>query len=76
TALPSIVGDLDGLDRISWVVTAYVLAATVGLPVYGKLGDLYGRKRIFLVAVVVFLLGSVLSGAAQDMTQLIVLRAL
>jgi EmrB/QacA subfamily drug resistance transporter len=76
TALPSIVGDLDGLDRISWVVTAYVLAATVGLPVYGKLGDLYGRKRIFLVAVVVFLLGSVLSGAAQDMTQLIVFRAL
>lgn len=76
TALPSIVGDLDGLDRISWVVTAYVLAATVGLPVYGKLGDLYGRKRIFLLAVVVFLLGSVLSGAAQDMTQLIVLRAL
>ncbi|MFF0991041.1 MDR family MFS transporter [Kocuria nitroreducens] len=76
TALPSIVGDLDGLDRISWVVTAYVLAATVGLPVYGKLGDLYGRKRIFLVAVVVFLIGSVLSGAAQDMTQLIVFRAL
>ncbi|MFI7580491.1 DHA2 family efflux MFS transporter permease subunit [Kocuria kalidii] len=76
TALPSIVGDLDGLDRISWVVAAYVLAATVGLPVYGKLGDLYGRKRIFLVAVVVFLLGSVLSGAAQDMTQLIVFRAL
>lgn len=76
TALPSIVGDLNGLDRISWVVTAYVLAATVGLPVYGKLGDLYGRKRIFLVAVVVFLLGSVLSGAAQDMTQLIVFRAL
>ena len=76
TALPSIVGDLDGIDRISWVVTAYVLAATVGLPVYGKLGDLYGRKRIFLLAVVVFLLGSVLSGAAQDMTQLIVLRAL
>ncbi len=76
TALPSIVGDLDGLDLISWVVTAYVLAATVGLPVYGKLGDLYGRKRIFLVAVVVFLLGSVLSGAAQDMTQLIVFRAL
>ncbi|WP_231738352.1 MDR family MFS transporter [Kocuria rosea] len=76
TALPSIVGDLNGLDRISWVVTAYVLAATVGLPVYGKLGDLYGRKRIFLVAVVVFLLGSVLSGAAQDMTQLIAFRAL
>ncbi|MEX5271036.1 MDR family MFS transporter [Kocuria sabuli] len=76
TALPSIVGDLDGLDRTSWVVTAYVLAATVGLPVYGKLGDLYGRKRIFLAAVVVFLLGSVLAGAAQGMTQLIVFRAL
>ncbi|MFF0945219.1 MDR family MFS transporter [Kocuria sp. CPCC 205300] len=75
TALPSIVGDLDGLDRISWVVTAYVLAATVGLPVYGKLGDLYGRKRIFLAAVLVFLLGSVLAGAAQGMTQLIVFRA-
>lgn len=76
TALPSIVGDLDGLDRISWVVTAYVLAATVGLPVYGKLGDLYGRRRIFLAAVVVFLVGSVLAGAAQGMTQLIVFRAL
>ncbi len=76
TALPSIVGDLDGLDRISWVVTAYVLAATVGLPVHGKLGDLYGRKRVFLAAVVVFLLGSVLAGAAQGMTQLIAFRAL
>ncbi|WP_309125677.1 MDR family MFS transporter [Kocuria sp.] len=76
TALPSIVGDLNGLERISWAITAYVLAATVGLPVYGKLGDLYGRKRIFLVAVVVFLAGSMLAGAAQDMTQLIVFRAL
>jgi len=76
TALPSVAGDLNGLEHLSWVVTAYVLASTVGLPVYGKLGDLYGRKKIFLAAIVVFLLGSVLCGIAQDMGQLIAFRAL
>ena len=76
TALPSIVGDLNGLEHLSWVITAYVLASTVGLPVYGKLGDLFGRKKVFLAAIVVFLLGSVLCGIAQDMGQLVAFRAI
>ncbi|MDK1359138.1 MDR family MFS transporter [Arthrobacter sp. zg-Y1219] len=76
TALPTIVGELNGLEHLSWVVTAYILAATIGLPVYGKLGDLYGRRTIFIFAIVVFLLGSVLSGLAQNMGQLIAFRAL
>jgi EmrB/QacA subfamily drug resistance transporter len=76
TALPTIVGDLNGLEHLSWVVTAYILAATIGLPIYGKLGDLFGRKSIFIFAIVVFLLGSVLSGLAQNMGQLIGFRAL
>ena len=76
TALPTIVGDLGGLDHLSWVVTAYLLAQTVITPVYGKLGDLYGRKRVLQAAIVVFLIGSVLCGLAQSMTELIVFRAL
>lgn len=76
TALPSIVGDLNGLEHLSWAITAYVLASTVGLPVYGKLGDLFGRKKVFLAAIVVFLLGSVLCGIAQDMGQLVAFRAI
>ncbi|MBX9389687.1 MDR family MFS transporter [Streptomonospora nanhaiensis] len=76
TALPTIVGELHGLEQLSWVVTAYMLAATVGMPIYGKAGDLFGRKIVFQFAIVTFLLGSVLSGAAQDMTQLILFRAL
>ncbi|WP_237685178.1 MDR family MFS transporter [Arthrobacter sunyaminii] len=76
TALPTIVGDLNGLEHLSWVVTAYILAATIGLPIYGKLGDLFGRKSIFIFAIVVFLVGSMLSGLAQDMGQLIGFRAL
>lgn len=75
TALPTIVGDLDGLDHISWVVTAYMLAATIGLPLYGKAGDVVGRKPVFVFAIVVFLVGSVLAGLATDMTQLIAFRA-
>src|SRR3954453_8297032 len=75
TALPTIVGELGGLEHISWVVTAYLLAVTVVTPLYGKLGDLYGRKLILQVALVIFLLGSVLCGLAQGMTELIAFRA-
>jgi EmrB/QacA subfamily drug resistance transporter len=76
TALPRIVGDLGGVAHLSWVVTAYVLASTVTTPLYGKLGDLYGRKNLFMAAIVIFLAGSALSGLAQSMTQLIGFRAL
>jgi EmrB/QacA subfamily drug resistance transporter len=76
TALPTIVGDLGGLDHISWVVTAYLLAQTAVTPLYGKLGDLYGRKIVLQVGLVVFLIGSALCGAAQSLTELIVFRAL
>jgi EmrB/QacA subfamily drug resistance transporter len=76
TALPRIVGDLGGVAHLSWVVTAYVLASTVTTPLYGKLGDLYGRKKLFMAAIVIFLAGSALSGLAQSMTQLIGFRAL
>ncbi|MFD4173231.1 MDR family MFS transporter [Streptomyces anulatus] len=75
TALPRIVADLGGLDRFAWVTTAYIIAGSVTTPVYGKLGDLFGRKTVFLVAVVLFLIGSAASGAAQSMEQLIVFRA-
>jgi EmrB/QacA subfamily drug resistance transporter len=75
TALPTITGELGGLDHLAWVVTAYLLAETVATPVYGKLGDLYGRKRLFQSAIVVFLVGSVLSGVATSMGMLIVFRA-
>ncbi|MFF5962986.1 DHA2 family efflux MFS transporter permease subunit [Streptomyces collinus] len=75
TALPTIVSDLGGLDHLSWVVTAYLLAATAATPLWGKLGDQYGRKRLFLTAIVIFLVGSALCGAAQDMAQLIAFRA-
>src|SRR5690242_7601023 len=76
TALPRIVGDLGGVTHLSWVVTAYVLASTVTTPLYGKLGDQYGRKRWLIIAVVIFLIGSALSGLAHSMDQLIVFRAL
>jgi EmrB/QacA subfamily drug resistance transporter len=76
TALPTIVGDLGGLSHLSWVVTAYLLASTVTGPVYGKLGDLYGRKVVLQFAIVLFLIGSALCGQAQSMTELIAFRAL
>lgn len=76
TALPTIVGDLGGLDHLSWVVTAYLLASTASTPLYGKISDLYGRKIVFQAAIVLFLVGSVLSGAAQNMAQLIGFRAI
>src|SRR6201994_1151748 len=72
TALPTIVGDLGGLSHISWVVTAYLLAQTAVTPVYGKLGDQYGRKIVLQSALVLFLAGSALCGAAQSLTMLIV----
>ncbi|MER6030318.1 MDR family MFS transporter [Streptomyces sp. NPDC001851] len=76
TATPTIVRDLGGLEHISWVVTAYTLATAVSTPVWGKLGDLYRRKRVFLASVALFLLASLLAGAARSMTQLIGFRAL
>jgi EmrB/QacA subfamily drug resistance transporter len=76
TALPRIVGSLGGVTHLAWVVTAYVLASTVTTPFYGKLGDMYGRKKLFITAIVIFLAGSALSGLSQDMAQLIMFRAL
>ncbi len=76
TALPTIVGEMGGLTRLSWVVTAYLLAQTVVTPLYGKLGDLYGRKKVVQVAIVIFLIGSALCGFARGMTQLIAFRAI
>ncbi|WP_394813505.1 MDR family MFS transporter [Streptomyces hazeniae] len=76
TALPTIVSELGGLDHLSWVVTAYLLAATAATPLWGKLGDQYGRKKLFQTAIVLFLAGSALCGVAQDMGQLIGFRAL
>src|SRR5262245_2197624 len=76
TAMPTIVRDLGGLSHLSWVVTAYVLGTTVSTPLWGKIGDMYGRKGIFVTSIVVFLAGSALSGAAQSMTELIGFRAL
>ncbi|MFL6013218.1 MAG: MFS transporter, partial [Gaiellaceae bacterium] len=75
TALPTIVGDLGGIEHLSWVVTAYLLASTVVGPLYGKLGDLYGRKRLLQGAIVIFLVGSALCGIAQNMGELIAFRA-
>ncbi|MFF4962597.1 MFS transporter [Streptomyces sp. NPDC001222] len=75
TALPKIVGELHGLDRMSWAITAYLLTSTVGLPVYGKGGDLFGRKGVFQFAIAVFVLGSALAGRAGTMDQLIAFRA-
>ncbi|MEU9731868.1 DHA2 family efflux MFS transporter permease subunit [Streptomyces sp. NPDC048002] len=75
TAMPTIVGELGGLDHLSWVVTAYTLATAASTPIWGKLGDMYGRKATFMTSIVIFLIGSALSGLAQDMGQLIGFRA-
>ncbi|WP_051367492.1 MDR family MFS transporter [Hamadaea tsunoensis] len=85
TAMPKIVGELGGLSQLSWVVTAYVLGTSVSTPIWGKLGDLYGRKKVFLTSIILFMIGSMLSGAAGEfhwlndavspMTQLIAFRA-
>jgi EmrB/QacA subfamily drug resistance transporter len=76
TALPTIVGDLGGLNHLSWVVTSYLLAITIVTPLYGKLGDLYGRKVVLQGALILFLIGSALCGQAQGMTELIAFRAI
>ncbi|MFU0243042.1 MDR family MFS transporter, partial [Streptomyces scabiei] len=76
TALPTIVSDLGGLEHLSWVVTAYLLAATAATPLWGKLGDQYGRKKLFQLAIGIFLVGSALCGIAQGMSELIAFRAL
>src|SRR6476620_4567044 len=73
-ALPTIVGELGGLNHLSWVVTAYILASTVATPIWGKLGDIFGHKYTFMASIVVFLLGSALCGASQNMTQLVLFR--
>ncbi|BCJ65028.1 MDR family MFS transporter [Polymorphospora rubra] len=76
TALPTIVGELGGINHYSWVVTAYLLASTASTPLYGKMADLYGRRPVFLFSIGTFVLGSLLAGFAQDMTQLIVTRGI
>jgi EmrB/QacA subfamily drug resistance transporter len=75
TALPTIAGDLHGLNHLSWVVTAYLITSTITLPLWGKFGDLYGRKKFFQIAIVIFLVGSILSGLSQNMLELILCRA-
>jgi len=76
TALPTVVGELNGVDHMLWVTTAYILAATIMMPVYGKLGDLIGRKPLFMIAISLFMLGSVVGALSQGMTELIVGRAI
>ncbi|MBP2329441.1 EmrB/QacA subfamily drug resistance transporter [Kibdelosporangium banguiense] len=75
TALPTIVGELGGVNRMLWVTTAYLVASTITMPIYGKLGDLMGRKSLFVGALTIFLVGSVIGGLAQDMTWLVIARA-
>ena len=76
TAMPNVVRELNGLEHLSWVFTAYMLASTVIIPIYGKLSDMFGRRGLYLLGIFVFLLGSALSGASQSMTQLIIFRAI
>src|SRR5205814_5373859 len=74
-AMPRIVGELGGVEHLAWVVTAYTLATTISTPLYGKLGDMYGRKNLFVFAIAIFLAGSMLSGLSQTMAELIAFRA-
>src|SRR2546429_6834995 len=76
TALPHIVANLGGLDHYAWVVTAYLLASTVSIPIWGKLSDIYGRRTFFILGMVIFLIGSALAGTSQNMTQLIIYRGI
>lgn len=75
TALPTIVGDLGGLEHLSWVGTIYLLTSTVAVPLYGKLSDIHGRRHLIRAAIVIFLVGSVLTGLSQNIVQLIVFRS-
>src|SRR5665811_2002347 len=76
TALPRIAVDLHGLNKISWVATAYLLTSAITTPLYGKISDLFGRKKIFQTAIVIFLVGSMLCGISQNMNELVIARAL
>src|ERR1700733_6231989 len=76
TALPTIAGDLHGLNHLSWVVTAYLIASTISLPLWGKFGDLYGRKNFFQLSIIIFLIGSMMSGLSHSMIELITCRAI
>lgn len=76
TAMPTIVGELGGLDKLSWIITAYLLASTASVPIYGKLGDMYGRKILLQFAIITFVTGSLIAGAAQDMNQMIGARVI
>src|SRR4051812_50190098 len=76
TALPRIVSDLGGLDKLAWVVTAYLLTATASTPLWGKISDLYGRRNIFQAAILIFLSGSILCGLSQNLPMLIAFRAI
>ncbi len=76
TAMPTVIASLGGLNRYSWVFSAYLITSTVTVPVWGKLSDLYGRRLLYQIGITVFLIGSVLSGIATSMEQLIVFRAI
>src|SRR6266571_5461997 len=76
TSLPTIVGKLGGLNQLSWVITAYLLTSTVSVPLYGKFSDIYSRRRVFQVAIMLFVAGSMLAGLSQNMLQLILFRGL
>src|SRR5687768_16027694 len=76
TALPRIVADLQGIDLLAWVSTSYLLASTAMVPIYGKLSDIYGRKNILMIGIVVFLVGSALCGIAPTMLMLVIFRAI
>lgn len=76
TALPTIVGELQGVQHMAWVTTAYILAATIAMPVYGRIGDLIGRKTLFLSGIGIFLVGSTIAGLSQDMNTLIIGRGI
>jgi EmrB/QacA subfamily drug resistance transporter len=76
TALPTIVGDLGGVTKLSWVITSYLLTSTISVPLWGKFGDLHGRKNIFQISIVVFIVGSMLSGLSQNLPQLVIFRAI
>ena len=76
TAMPTIVGEFGAYEKLVWVFSAYMIASVISTPLFGKLSDMYGRKRLFLIGLIVFLLGSVLCGTAQNMTELILFCAL